>query len=118
MTELLENFHWFSFAVVFSAALSALAWHLVTRHEPRGVRRWSGIVLSALFVLYHPLSWIPAGFVFGLGVGMAGKFGTPTENLYLFSIASTLVTGAMAWALTHIIKRTLKASCGSTLSAA
>ena len=118
MTELLGNFLWFSFAVLFSAALSGFAWHLVTRHEPRGIRKWSGILLSTLFVVYHPLSWIPAGFVFGLGVGMASKFGTPTENLYLFSITSTLITGAMAWALTHIIKRALKASCGPTLSAA
>ena len=111
MVDFLTNLRWFAIAVFFSAFLSFLAWHLATRHDVKPVRRWTGVSLSALFILYHPFSWVPAGYILGLGIGMARAYSTPTGSIYLFTIASSVITGAIAWALAHLLRRAISSSC-------
>lgn len=108
-----EVAYWFLGAAVIGAVLSAVAWKHCTRGESKAIRKWSGIAVLALFILYHPLSWVPAGAALGLGWGVYTEYNVPIQGFYLFAIVSALVTGGLAWALSYAVLRLTKTAAGS-----
>ena len=70
MIDFMQNFPWFIASILLSVGFSLGAWYLVTKRASNRDRLIVAMALIVLFFVYNPISWVPAGYVVGLGDGI------------------------------------------------